>query len=262
MRREKQMIHPTAIIDDTAKIGKNVKIGAYSIVEADTTIGDDCELKSHVVVARHTTMGKGNLIYPFASIGEDPQDKKYANEPTRLVIGDNNTIREYVTINRGTVDDQGITQVGDDNWIMAYVHIAHDCVLGDHTILANCSSLAGHVQIGDHVILGGFTKLHQFCRVGAHAFSAMDSGFQKDLPPFIMAQGNPAKPRAINFEGLKRRQFSKERIAAIKTAYRVLYKSDLKLDQAITELEQMADDSQDVKLMVDFIKQSSRSIIR
>ncbi len=256
------MIHPTAIIDPQAQIGENVSIGPYCIVAADTVIGDGCELKSHVVVANHTTIGKGNKIYPFASIGEDPQDKKYADEPTRLIIGDNNTIREYVTINRGTVEDEGLTQVGNDNWIMAYVHIAHDCILGDHTILANCTSLAGHVHVGDFAILGGFTKLHQFCRVGSHAFAAMDSGFQKDLPPFVMGQGNPAKPRAINFEGLKRRGFDKQRIAAIKTAYRVLYKSDLKLDQAVAELEQMTKDSTDVQTMVDFIKKSSRSIIR
>lgn len=256
------MIHPTAIIDPKAQIGDNVSIGPYCIIAADAVIGDDCELKSHVVVASHTELGRGNKIYPFASIGEDPQDKKYADEPTRLVIGDHNTIREYVTINRGTVDDQGITQVGNDNWIMAYVHIAHDCVLGNHTILANCSSLAGHVHVGDHAILGGFSKLHQFCRVGAHAFTAMDSGFQKDCPPFVMAQGNPAKPRAINFEGLKRRGFGKERIGMIKAAYRTLYKSDLKLDQAMAELEAMAKDSDDVQLMFDFIQNSTRSIIR
>lgn len=256
------MIHPTAIIDQDAKIGKNVKIGPYCIIEANTEIGDDSELKSHVVVANHTTIGKGNTIYPFASVGEDPQDKKYDDEPTKLVIGDNNTIREYVTINRGTVDDEGITRIGDDNWIMAYVHIAHDCVLGNHTILANCSSLAGHVHVEDYAILGGFTKIHQFCRVGAHAFSAMDTGFQKDLPPFVMAQGNPAKPRAINFEGLKRRNFSKEQIKAIKSAYRILYKSDLKLEQAVDELKQLAKQSRDVQLMVDFIEKSSRSIIR
>lgn len=256
------MIHPTAIIDQDAKIGKNVKIGPYCIIEANTEIGNDSELKSHVVVANHTTIGKGNTIYPFASVGEDPQDKKYDDEPTKLVIGDNNTIREYVTINRGTVDDEGITRIGDDNWIMAYVHIAHDCVLGNHTILANCSSLAGHVHVEDYAILGGFTKIHQFCRVGAHAFSAMDTGFQKDLPPFVMAQGNPAKPRAINFEGLKRRNFSKEQIKAIKSAYRILYKSDLKLEQAVEELKQLAQQSRDVQLMVDFIEKSSRSIIR
>lgn len=256
------MIHPTAIIDEGAKIGQNVKIGPYCIVHADTEIGDDCELRSHVVVSKHTQIGRGNKIYPFASIGEDPQDKKFDDEPTRLVIGDNNTIREYVTINRGTVDDKGITQVGDENWIMAYVHIAHDCVLGSHTILANCSSLAGHVHVGDYAILGGFTKLHQFCRVGAHAFSAMDSGFQKDLPPFVMAQGNPARPRAINFEGLKRREFGKDRIAAIKAAYRALYKSDLTLEQAMHELQTMAQDSADVKMMFDFIQKSDRSIIR
>jgi len=256
------MIHPTAVIDAEAKIGENVKIGPYCIIEADTVIGDGCELKSHVVVARHTHIGKYNKIYPFASIGEDPQDKKYDNEPTRLVIGDNNTIREYVTINRGTVDDAGLTQIGDDNWIMAYVHIAHDCVLGNHTILANCTSLAGHVHVGNYAILGGFTKLHQFCRVGDHAFTAMDSGFQKDVPPFVMAQGNPAKPRAINFEGLKRRGFSKERIALIKAAYRIIYKSDLKLSEAMTALENLAKESEDVKMMFEFIQNSSRSIIR
>lgn len=256
------MIHPTAIIDSKAKVGKNVQIGPYCIIEADAVIGDNCELKSHVVVAKNTTLGNNNKIYSFACIGDDPQDKKYANEATQLIVGDNNTIREYVTINRGTVDDLGVTRVGNDNWIMAYVHIAHDCVVGSHTILANCSSLAGHVHVGDHVILGGFTKLHQFCRVGAHAFSAMDSGFQKDLPPFVMAQGNPAKPRAINFEGLKRRGFSKERISSIKLAYRAIYKSDLKLDQALVELEAMSKESEDVKMMMEFIQQSSRSIIR
>lgn len=256
------MIHPTAIIDSNAQIGNNVKIGPYCIVESGAVIGDNCELKSHVVVAKHSTLGSGNKIYPFASIGEDPQDKKYADEPTQLIIGNNNTIREYVTINRGTVDDRAVTEIGHNNWIMAYVHIAHDCVLGEHNILANCSSLAGHVHIADHVILGGFSKLHQFCRVGAHAFSAMDTGFQKDLPPFVMAQGNPAKPRAINFEGLKRRGFSKERISDIKKAYRIIYKSDLKLDQAMLELEQLAKESEDVKLMHQFIQESSRSIIR
>lgn len=256
------MIHPTAIIDDGAQIGNNVRIGPYCIIEHDTVIGDDCELKSHVVVAKHTRMGKGNKIYPFASIGEDPQDKKYFDEPTQLIIGNNNTIRENVTINRGTVDDDGITIIGDDNWIMAYVHIAHDCILGDQTILANCSSLAGHVHVGDYAILGGFTKIHQFCRIGAHSFSAMDTGFQKDLPPFVMAQGNPAKPRAINFEGLKRRGFDKTKISQIKKAYRVLYKSDLKLEQAINELEELAKESNEVQMMVEFIKSSSRSIIR
>ncbi len=256
------MIHPTAIVDVSAEIGNNVSIGPYCVVEPDTVIGDDCVLKSHVVIAKHTTLGKGNKIYPFASIGEDPQDKKFADESTKLIIGDGNTIREYVTINRGTVDDAGITQVGNDNWIMAYVHIAHDCVLGNHTILANCSSLAGHVHVGDYAILGGFSKIHQFCRIGAHSFSAMDSGFQKDLPPFVMAQGNPAKPRAINFEGLKRRGFDKNRISLIKKAYRILYKSDLKLDQAVIELNQISNESEDVRMMADFIAGSTRSIIR
>ena len=256
------MIHPTAIIDSNADIASDVQIGPYCVIESDVVIGSGTRLKSHVSVANHTRIGKDNVVYPFASIGGDPQDKKFDGEPTRLEIGDGNTIREYVTINRGTVDDDGLTKVGDDNWIMAYVHIAHDCVLGDHTILANCSSLAGHVHVGDYAILGGFSKLHQFCRVGAHAFSAMDSGFQKDLPPFVMAQGNPAKPRAINFEGLKRRGFDKARLAAIKRAYRVLYKSDLKLDQALVEMQGIDDPAGDVQLMIDFIQSSERSIIR
>ena len=254
------MIHPTAIIEEGAKLASDVVIGPYCIVGPKVSIGTGSVLKSHVVISGRTTIGKKNKIYPFASIGEDPQDKKFDDEDTQLIIGDDNTIREYVTINLGTTDDKGITQVGSNNWIMAYVHIAHDCVVGDDNIMANGTTLAGHVHIGNQVILGGFTKLHQFCRIGDYAFTAMDSGFQKDVPPFVMAQGSPAVPRAINFEGLKRRGFSKERITLIKKAFRLLYKSDLPLAEALVEMKKL--DSNDVQMMIDFIEQSERSIIR
>ncbi len=256
------MIHKTAIIDSTAQLANDVKVGAYSIIEGDVTIGSGTEIKSHVTIGKHTEIGKNNRIFQFASIGEEPQDKKYKGEETRTIIGDNNTIREYVTINRGTVDDQGITKIGNNNWIMAYVHIAHDCVLKDNIIIANGTTLAGHVHLDDYVILGGFTKLHQFCRIGAHAFTAMDTGFQKDLPPYIMAHGNPAKPRTINIEGLKRRGFTQADITAIKKAFRLLYKSDLRLEEALIEMQKLADEQQSVQIMVDFIKASTRSIAR
>jgi len=256
------MIHKTAIIDPSAKLANNVKVGAYSIIEEDVTIGEGTEIKSHVTIAKHTDIGKNNRIFQFSSIGEEPQDKKYNNEPTRTLIGDNNTIREYVTINRGTIDDNSITIVGNYNLIMAYVHIAHDCVIADNVIIANGTTLAGHVHLGDYVILGGFTKLHQFCRIGAHAFTAMDTGFQKDLPPYIMAHGNPAKPRTINAEGLRRRGFSSEDISAIKQSFRLLYKKDLLLEEALIAIQEIADKHSPVQLMVDFIKSSNRSIVR
>ena len=257
-----ELIHKTAIIDPSAKLAKDVKVGAYSIIEEDVTIGAGTEIKSHVVIAKHTDIGKNNRIFQFSSIGEEPQDKKYDNQATRTLIGDDNTIREYVTINRGTIEDKSITKIGSNNWIMAYVHIAHDCIIEDNVIIANNSTLAGHVHIGDYVILGGFTKLHQFCRIGSHAFTAMDTGFQKDLPPYIMAQGNPAKPRTINSEGLKRRGFSQADITAIKNAFRFLYKKDLRLDDALIEMEKLADQHKPVQLMIDFIKSSNRSIVR
>lgn len=256
------MIHPTALIDDDAQLADEVQVGPYCVIGADVKIAAGSVLKSHVVIGPHTEIGRNNIIYPFACLGEAPQDKKFADENTRLRIGDNNTIREYVTVNRGTIDDRNLTEVGNDNWIMAYVHIAHDCVVGDHTIMANGTTLAGHVHIGDHVILGGFTKVHQFCRIGAHAFTAMDTALQKDVPPFVMAHGSPAKPRAINFEGLKRRGFSKQRISHIKKAYRYLYQSELSLQEALQSLHQLAQDDEDVALMHDFISASQRSIIR
>ncbi len=257
-----QLIHPTALIDASAKIADDVKIGAYSIIESDVSIASGTEIKHHVTIAAHTDIGKNNRIFQYSSIGEEPQDKKYNGEATRTTMGDNNTIREYVTINRGTVDDLGETRIGNNNWIMAYVHIAHDCVLADNIIIANGTTLAGHVHLGDYVILGGFTKLHQFCRIGAHAFTAMDTGFQKDLPPYVMAQGNPAKPRIINAEGLKRRGFSQEDITALKKAFRLLYKSDLRLTDALVGMQKLADKHACVQLMVDFINSSSRSIVR
>ncbi|MFK8011049.1 MAG: acyl-ACP--UDP-N-acetylglucosamine O-acyltransferase [Marinicellaceae bacterium] len=256
------LIHKTAIIDANAKIADDVKIGPYSIIEEDVSIGAGTEIKSHVTIAKHTDIGQNNRIFQYASIGEEPQDKKYDNEPTRTLIGDNNTIREYVTINRGTIDDNSITRIGNNNWIMAYVHIAHDCILKDNIIIANGTTLAGHVHLDDFVILGGFTKLHQFCRIGAHAFTAMDTGFQKDLPPYVMAQGNPAKPRTINAEGLKRRGFSQAEISAIKKAFRFLYKKDLRLEEALIEMQTLANEFKAVQLMIDFIKSSNRSIVR
>jgi len=256
------MIHPSALIDDSAEIAGDVKIGPYCVIGADVKIGAGCELKSHVVIGPHTELGENNVVYPFACLGESPQDKKFDEEQTRLKIGSQNTIREYVTMNRGTVDDRQVTEVGDDNWIMAYVHIAHDCVVGNHTIMANATTLAGHVHIGDYVILGGFTKIHQFCRIGAHAFTAMDTAMQKDVPPFVMAHGSPAKPRAINFEGLKRRGFSQGRIRMIKKAYKLLYQSDLALVDALDAMQSLVSESSDVQSMVEFIQASQRSIIR
>ena len=256
------MIHPTAIIDASAQIGDNVTIGPYCIIQADTVIGDNCELKSHVVVANHTTLGKGNTIYPFASIGEDPQDKKYANEPTRLVIGDNNTIREYATINRGTIDDEGITVVGDDNWIMAYVHIAHDCQIGNNTIFANNATLGGHVEVGDYAIFGGFSGAHQFCKIGSHSFLGIYSGVAKDLPPYVIVSGQPAMPRGVNIEGLRRRNFTVEQIRNIKTAYKLLYTSDLRLEEALEKISGLDEVSNELQVMLDFLQASTRGIIR
>ncbi|VAW36764.1 Acyl-[acyl-carrier-protein]--UDP-N-acetylglucosamine O-acyltransferase [hydrothermal vent metagenome] len=256
------MIHKTAIINTTAQLADDVKVGAYTIIEKDVSIGAGTEIKAHVTISKHTDIGENNRIFQFSSIGEEPQDKKYNNESTRTIIGNNNTIREYVTINRGTVDDKGITKVGNNNWIMAYVHIAHDCIIGNDITIANGTTLGGHVHLEDYVILGGFTKLHQFCRIGTHAFTAMDTGFQKDLPPYIMAQGNPAKPRAINIEGLKRRGFTQADISAIKKAFKLLYKSDLRLAEALIEIQKLADTHLAVQTMIDFIQASNRSIVR
>ena len=256
------MIHPTAIIDPQARIGANVSIGAYSIVGADVEIGDNTTIGPHVVIEGPTRIGRDNRIWQFASIGAAPQDKKFHGERSRLEIGDRNVIREFVTFNRGTEDGSGLTRIGNDNWLMAYVHIAHDCVVGNHAIFSNAASLAGHVLVDDWVILGGFTLVHQFCQVGAHAFTAMGAIINRDVPPYVTVAGSFAEPKGINSEGLRRRGYSSDRIMAIKRAYRTLYMSGLPLADARTELARAAEGAPDVKLMLDFIERSQRSLVR
>lgn len=256
------LIHPTAIIHSNARLGKNVSVGAYSIVGEHVEIGDDSWIGPHVVINGHTRIGQGNRIFQFSSIGEMPQDKKYAGEPTRLEIGDRNTIREFCTFNCGTAQDAGATRVGSDNWIMAYVHIAHDCQVGDNTIFANNAQLAGHVHVGDFAILGGFTVVHQFVRIGAHSITAMGSILLQDLPPYITAAGNTAKPYGINSEGLKRRGFSAEAIAALKRAYKQVYRTGATLDEARARIAEEAADQPAVALLADFLAEPGRGIVR
>ena len=256
------MIDERAIIDPSARIGKNVSIGAYSVIGKDVEIGDGCQIGPHVVINGPTTIGRENRIFQFASVGDEPQDKKYAGEPTRLIIGDRNTIREFCTINRGTTQDKGITQVGNDNWIMAYVHIAHDCVVGNNVILANNASLAGHVHVGDYAILGGFTLVHQFCSVGAHCFSGMNSVISKDVPPYVMVSGHMAEAHGLNTEGMKRRGFSAETVKLLKDAYRVIFRQGNTLKTAIERLEPQAQQSAELAVLVDFLKNVTRGIVR
>lgn len=256
------MIHPSALVDPRARLGENVSIGAYSMVGEHVEIGDDTWIGPHVVVEGHTRIGRNNRIFQFSSLGAVPQDKKYANEPTRLEIGDGNTIREFCTLNCGTAQDAGVTRLGNDNWIMAYVHLAHDCQIGDHTIFANNAQLAGHVHVGDHAILGGFTGVHQFVRIGAHSFTAIATVLVHDLPPYVMAAGDTAKPYGINTEGLRRRGFSAAALAAIKRAYKTLYKSGLTLDQARAQLAEQAKTCAEVGLLSDFLQGSTRGIVR
>ena len=255
-------IHPTAIVDPAAQLADGVEIGAYSIIGPEVRIGARTWVGPHVVINGHTTIGEDNRIFQFASLGEIPQDKKYAGEPTELIIGDRNTIREFCTFNRGTIQDGGVTRMGSDNWVMAYVHVAHDCQIGDRCILANNATLAGHVELGDWVILGGFTTIHQFCRIGAHAMTAFTAAVAQDVPPYVMAAGNRAEPAGINSEGLKRRGFSQEAIMAIKRAYKAIYRQNLKLDEALVELRQMAQAQPDIQPLIDFIATSERGIIR
>lgn len=256
------MIHPTAIVHPGARLGRNVAVGAYSVIGEHVEIGDDSWIGPHVVITGHTRIGRENRIFQFCSMGEVPQDKKYAGEPTGLVIGDRNTIREFCTFNVGTAQDAGMTRLGDDNWMMAYVHLAHDCQVGNNTIFANNAQLAGHVQVGDHVIFGGFTGVHQFVRVGAHSFTAANAVLLRDLPPYVTAAGNPAEPRAINSEGLKRRGFSPEAIAGLKRAYRTLYRSGLGLEEARVQLESQVAACPQVRELLDFLARSKRGIIR
>lgn len=256
------MIHPTAIIHPGAKLGAGVSVGAYSIIDEHVEIGDNTRIGPHVVITGNTKIGCDNRIFQFCSIGEIPQDKKYAGEPTRLEIGDRNTIREYCTFNLGTVQDAGVTRMGSDNWIMAYVHVAHDCQVGNHTTFANNSQLAGHVHVDDWAILGGYTGVHQFCRIGAHTMTAVGTVVLQDVPPYVMAAGNTATPFGINAEGLKRRGFSPEALMALKRAYRTLYKSGLMLEEARAKLEEEAKTHPEVVPILDFLAVSKRGIIR
>lgn len=256
------MIHDRAIIESAARIGDNVSIGAYSIIGPDVEIGDNCEIGPHVVITGRTRIGAGSRIYQFASIGEAPQDKKYGGEDTSLVIGRDNTIREYVTINRGTVDGGGITRLGDDNWLMAYCHVAHDCQVGSHTVFANGATLAGHVEVGDWVIFAGFSGAHQFCRIGEHAFLGMYGGVNQDVPAYVMVSGQPPRPRGINAEGLKRRGFERDQIRNIREAYRTLYRAGLSRDEAIEALQARVDEQPEIRPMIDSAVASTRGLLR
>lgn len=256
------LIHPTALIDTSARLGINVSVGPYSIIGPDVEIGDNTVIGPHVTLQGPTRLGRDNRIFQYASVGEEPQDKKYRGEETRLEIGDGNTIREFVTINRGTLQDSGTTRIGNDNWIMAYVHIAHDCMIGNRVVFANGASLAGHVHIEDDIILGGFTLVHQFCRIGAHAFTSMGSCIKQDVPPFVTVSGNPAVPHGINAEGLKRRGFDREQIQAIRRAYRALYKSGLRLEQALIEVDRIMGEYPALASFAQFVRASTRGIVR
>lgn len=259
-------IHSTAIVDPKAQLDESVEVGAYSIIGPNVTIGARTKIGPHVVIDGHTTIGSDNTFFQFSSIGGAPQDKKYAGEPTRLEIGDRNLIREFCTFNLGTVQDGGVTRLGNDNWIMAYVHLAHDCQVGNHTIFANNAALAGHVEVGDWVILGGFSNVHQFCKIGAHAMLGMSTSLTQDVPPFVILNGNPAAAHGINIEGLKRRGFTREQIGAIRNAYKLIYKSGKTLDEAKTALAEAENATPEaaahLRMMRDFLASTTRGIVR
>ena len=262
------VIHPSAVIDPKAHLADGVEIGPFAVIGADVSIGRGTQVGPHAIIRGPSTIGEDNRIFQFASVGEVPQDKKFAGEETCLVIGDRNVVRECATIHRGTIQDRGETRIGSDNLFMAYTHVAHDCVIGNHVIMANAASLGGHVLVEDWAILGGFTIVHQFCRIGAHCFSAMGSVVSKDIPPFVTVGGHPATPRGINTEGLRRRGFDAGVIQAIRRVYRLLYMSNLKLDEAVTEIRELArgqDQNSGAEWLIaiaDFVAASSRSIIR
>ena len=257
-------IHSTAMVDAAAQIDASVQIGPYAVIGPNVRIGAGTTVGAHCVIDGHTSIGQDNRIYQFASVGAPPQDKKYAGEPTALVIGDRNTIREFCTINTGTAQDRGVTTVGDDNWIMAYVHIAHDCTVGHGTVLANNATLAGHVQIDDFAIIGGLTGIHQFTRVGAYVMAGFASHISQDVPPFMMVDGNPLAVRGLNAEGLRRRGFSSARVALIKQMHRLLYRQGLTLAAARAAIAELPteDAQQDVALMLNLLDASSRGIVR
>lgn len=255
-------IHATAIIDPRAKLGANVVVGAYTVIDGDVEISDGTTIGHHCVITGKTKIGRDNRIFHFVSLGEANQDKKYAGEPTRLEIGDRNTIREYCSFNRGTVQDRGVTTIGSDNWLMAYVHIAHDCIVGDKTTIANCTQLAGHVHVGDWATLGGFTGVHQFVKIGAHVMCGVSSVVLMDLPPYVTFGGSPLAAAGINAEGLKRRDFSPQQIANIKAAYKTLYRAGLTFAEAKAQLSKDAATQPELKLLSDFLAASTRGIVR
>jgi len=262
-------IHPTAVVDSQASLASDVEVGPYSVIGAGVQVGPRSRICAHVVIEGPTEIGADNQFHPFCSIGGPPQDKKYRGEATRLAIGDRNTFREYVTVNRGTVQDEGVTVVGDDNWVMASVHIAHDCRVGSHAIFANTTNLAGHVEVGDWAILGGCTQVHQFCKIGAHAMTGAGTVLLHDLPPFVMASGNTAEPHGLNAEGLRRRGFSAERIQALRRAYKLLYKQGLSFEEAQRQMAGMADEpgqdadaQSDLRRLIEFLARVSRGIVR
>ncbi|MDD1625457.1 MAG: acyl-ACP--UDP-N-acetylglucosamine O-acyltransferase [Methylococcaceae bacterium] len=256
------MIDPTAIIDSHAELADDVSVGAFSVIGADVKIDAGTVIGPHVVIKGPTSIGKNNRIYQFTSIGEDPQDKKYASEVTRLEIGDRNTIREFTSMHRGTQQDNSVTKIGNDNLFMAYTHVAHDCIIGDHVIMANGASLAGHVHLNSHAILGGFTLVHQFTQIGQYSFAAMGSAITQDIPPFIMVGGKPTRPHGINSVGMERNGISAEDIRLIRNAYKIIYKMNLRLEDAIEQMEDLSSDSQQVSDMVSFLRNVRRGILR
>ena len=256
------MIDPRAVISPQAQIAADVEIGPFAVIGADVAIGPGCRIGPHVVIDGHTRLGAGNKVYQFASLGDAPQDKKYRDEPTRLEIGDRNVIRECVTVNRGTAHGKGVTRIGNDNLLMAYSHVAHDCQLGNEIVLSNVATLGGHVEIGDYAILGGLSAVHQFTKVGAYCFIANNAAVTRDVPPYVMAVGQPAEPHSVNSVGLKRRGFTDAQIRNVRRAYRVLYRSKLKLKAALEELEKAAAGQEELRPFIEFIKHSSRSIVR
>ena len=255
-------VHPTAIVEEGARIHESATIGAYSLIGPRVTIGPDCWIGPHVVITGRTTIGARTRVFQFASLGEEPQDKKYDGEDTELIIGEDNYIRELCTFSRGTVQDGGKTIIGDNNWIMACVHIAHDCILGDNIIMANNSSLAGHVKVGDWAILSGYSLIHQFCSVGAHSFTSFASHVNQSIPPYVTVSGEKARAKGVNTEGLKRRGYSPEQIQQVRRAYKVLYRQGLQMDEAREKLEEMSIDSEEIRPLVEFLDTTEKSMIR
>jgi UDP-N-acetylglucosamine acyltransferase len=255
-------IHPTAVIAPDAVLAADVQVGAYAVIGSGVEIGPGSRIGPHVVIQGPTRIGADNRIFQFASVGDAPQDKKYRDEPTRLEIGDRNVVRECVTLNRGTTKDAGVTRIGNDNLFMAYSHVAHDCWVGDNCVFANSATLGGHVHVGDWVIMGGFSGVHQFCRVGAHAFIANNAAVTRDVPPYVMTVGQPAAAHSINSEGLKRRGFTPAQIRNLRNAFKLLYRSGLKLADAERELKALAVEQPEVAALAEFLPQSTRSIVR